>query len=76
MKCGRCDRAIAYEQFFGSQEHFWRRRCIFCGEIIEDVIMENLQWLKRGIVSGNKNAQSALSKRYEQILIQIRSIPY
>jgi len=36
-----------------------------CGEIIEDVIMENRQWLKRGIVSGNKNAQNALSKRYE-----------
>ena len=46
MTCGRCGRTMAYEQFFGSQEHFWGWRCIFCGEIIDDVIIENRQWLK------------------------------
>jgi len=23
MKCDRCGRVMAYEQFFGSKEHFW-----------------------------------------------------
>jgi hypothetical protein len=41
MKCDRCGRAMAYEQFFGDQERFWGWRCIFCGEIIDDVILEN-----------------------------------
>ena len=64
MKCCRCGRAMAYEQFYGSQEHFWGWRCIFCGEIVDDVIMENRQWLKKGVVSGNKKSQGALGKKY------------
>ncbi|MGZ3534487.1 MAG: hypothetical protein ACXU9K_04615 [Thermodesulfobacteriota bacterium] len=54
MKCDRCGRAMAYEQFYGSHEHFWGWRCIFCGEIVDDVIMENREWLKKGVVSDNK----------------------
>jgi hypothetical protein len=50
---------MAYEQFIGEQEHFWGWRCVFCGEIVDDVILENRQWLKKGIVPGNKKAQSA-----------------
>jgi hypothetical protein len=30
-----------YEKFFGPHEHFGGWRCIFCGEIIDQVIMEN-----------------------------------
>ncbi len=63
MKCNRCGKAMAYEQFYGSQEHFWGWRCIFCGEIVDDVIIENRQWVKKGVVSGNKRVQSALGKR-------------
>ena len=65
MKCDRCGRAMAYEQFFGNQEHFWGWRCIFCGEIVDDVILENRQWLKKGIVPGGKKAQSILGKKYQ-----------
>ncbi|MGZ3569204.1 MAG: hypothetical protein ACXU9W_10485 [Thermodesulfobacteriota bacterium] len=63
MKCDRCGRSMAYEQFCGSQEYFWGWRCIFCGEIVDDVIMENRQWLKKGIVSGNKKVQSFPGKK-------------
>jgi len=45
---------MAYEQFFGNQEHFWGWRCIFCGEIVDDVILENRQWLRTRIVPDNK----------------------
>jgi len=54
---------MAYEQFFGSQEHFWGWRCIFCGEIVDEVIIENRQWLKKEVVSGNKKDQSTLGKK-------------
>jgi hypothetical protein len=49
---------MAYEQFFGSQEHFWGWRCIFCGEIVDDVIIENRQWLKKAVVSDNKKTKA------------------
>ena len=64
MKCGRCGRAMFYEQFYGSQEHFWGWRCIFCGKIIDDVILENRQWLKKGVASGDNKVQSASGKKY------------
>jgi hypothetical protein len=47
MQCDRCDNAMVYEQFFGDQERFWWWRCIFCGDIVDDVILENRQWLTR-----------------------------
>ena len=57
MKCGRCGRAMAYEQFFGNQEHFLGWRCIFCGEIVDDVILENRQWLRMRAVPENKKTR-------------------
>jgi hypothetical protein len=42
MKCDRCGSVMVYEQFFGDQERFWGWRCIFCGEIVDDMILENL----------------------------------
>ncbi len=44
---------MAYEQFYGGNEYFWGWRCIFCGEIVDDVVLENRQWLKKGIVPDN-----------------------
>lgn len=41
MKCSRCNGVMVYEKFFGLQEDFWGWRCIFCGEIIDQVILEN-----------------------------------
>jgi len=41
MKCYRCQSEMVYEKFFGPHEHFWGWRCIFCGEIVDQVILEN-----------------------------------
>jgi hypothetical protein len=41
MKCSRCSSDMIYEKFYGYQEQFWGWRCIFCGEIIDQVILEN-----------------------------------
>jgi len=57
MNCDRCGRPMAHEQFFGNQESFWGWRCIFCGEIVDDVIIENRQWLKKEVVSDNKKTR-------------------
>jgi hypothetical protein len=41
MKCYRCSSNMVYQKFYGPHEHYWGWRCIFCGEIIDQVIMEN-----------------------------------
>lgn len=43
MKCHRCGSAMVYERFYDSHEHFLGWRCILCGEIIDQVILENRQ---------------------------------
>jgi hypothetical protein len=32
---------MLYEKFYGIQEQFLGWKCIFCGEIVDEVIMEN-----------------------------------
>jgi|GEM_PF-516594 len=60
MKCNRCGSTMAYKQFFGSQEHFGGGRCIFCGEIVDDVILENRVWLNTDAMLINKNCKDLI----------------
>jgi hypothetical protein len=48
MKCQRCLSEMVYEKFYGLQEYYWGWRCILCGEIIDEVILENRQWSRTG----------------------------
>ena len=41
MNCNRCGNMMTYEKFYGSHGYFWGWRCIFCGEILDEVILEN-----------------------------------
>ena len=41
MKCIRCQAEMSYERFYYHYDNFWGWRCIFCGEIIDEVIIEN-----------------------------------
>lgn len=41
MKCYRCGSVMIYEKFFDILDEFFGWRCIFCGEIIDKVILEN-----------------------------------
>jgi hypothetical protein len=43
MKCHRCDSVMVYERFYGLDEQFSGWRCVLCGEIIDQVILENRQ---------------------------------
>ncbi len=63
MKCGRCGKTMAYEQFFGDQERFWGWRCISCGEIVDDVILENRQWIKRQVVRTSRKDRASFPRR-------------
>ncbi|MGA2467994.1 MAG: hypothetical protein ABSH06_27075 [Thermodesulfobacteriota bacterium] len=43
MKCHRCGSVMVYERFYGPHKHFGGWKCILCGEIIDQVILENRQ---------------------------------
>jgi hypothetical protein len=46
MNCPRCHGIMAYEKFYGPHEYFFGWRCIYCGEIVDQVILENRFWKK------------------------------
>ena len=46
MKCPRCHGIMVFEKFYGTQEHFFGWRCIYCGEVLDQVILENRAWRK------------------------------
>jgi len=52
MKCIRCGSMMVYERFYGPHEHFVGWRCLLCGEIIDQVILENRQ---AGSNGGNRD---------------------
>jgi hypothetical protein len=41
MKCNRCRGLMSYEKFYGRTEDYFGWRCIICGEIVDEVILEN-----------------------------------
>ena len=43
MKFHRCGSVMVYERFYGPGEKFLGWRCILCGEILDQVILENRQ---------------------------------
>ena len=47
-KCLRCNGAVTYEKFYGSQEQFWGWKCLLCGEIVDPVIIKNRQLMREG----------------------------
>jgi hypothetical protein len=47
MKCAHCGGSMVYEKFYGSQEYFWGWRCLFFGEIVDEIILENRRIFKK-----------------------------
>ncbi len=43
MKCHRCGSLMVFERFYGPNEYFLGWRCVLCGEIIDQLILENRQ---------------------------------
>ena len=64
MHCNRCGGVMTYERFCGPHEQFFGWRCVYCGEIVDEVILENRQWLRKEIVLVNKRRVFSGSKLY------------
>ncbi len=62
MNCNRCSGVMTYEKFYGPHEQFFGWRCVYCGEIVDEVILENRRWLKTGIGPINKESRSGIAQ--------------
>ncbi len=40
-KCNRCGGMMIYEKIYCMTEHVWVWKCVYCGEHIDRVILEN-----------------------------------
>jgi hypothetical protein len=54
---------MTYERFYGPQEHFYGWRCIYCGEILDEVILENRQWFRKEIQPVIRKRKSDLAEQ-------------
>jgi hypothetical protein len=54
-KCRRCGGMMVYEKIYYETEHVWVWKCVYCGEYIDPVILENRQIQKSGRVKGSKS---------------------
>ena len=41
QRCHRCGSIMAYEKYYSLEGEFWGLRCICCGDIIDQIILEN-----------------------------------
>jgi late competence protein required for DNA uptake (superfamily II DNA/RNA helicase) len=55
MKCDRCSGMMIHEEFFGPNGSFFSWRCLICGEVVDQTILENRdhqnhggEWDRRG----------------------------
>jgi len=55
MKCLRCSSVMIYHKFYGLQEHFWGWECVICGEMVDQVILENRELIRVGQVPNTRN---------------------
>ncbi|MBP1695691.1 MAG: hypothetical protein H6Q41_879 [Deltaproteobacteria bacterium] len=55
MKCLRCNSVMIYDKFYGLCEYFWGWKCVICGEIVDQVILENRELIRMGQVPNTRN---------------------
>ncbi len=55
MKCLRCNGVMVHSKFYGPHEHFWGWRCVTCGEIVDQVILENRELIRTGQVPNTRS---------------------
>jgi hypothetical protein len=65
-RCIRCGGIMTYEKIYYGTEHFWVWKCIYCGEYIDQVILENRQIQKSNCEKSEKKKWGFSSHYYPQ----------
>jgi len=59
MRCHRCGGIMIHECFYGLHDRFWGWKCVICGDIIDDVILENRRGPKAYQIIGMEDRRRA-----------------
>jgi len=46
---------MIFDKFYGPFEHFWGWKCVICGEIVDQVILENRELMIMGQVPNTRS---------------------
>ena len=63
-KCSRCGGMMIYEKIYSETEHFWVLKCVYCGDYIDPVILENRQIQKSNRQKSGKNNEEPIYRSY------------
>jgi hypothetical protein len=55
---------MIYEKIYYKTEHFWVWKCVYCGEYIDQVILENRQIQKLNCEKSAKNNEEPKYRSY------------
>jgi hypothetical protein len=60
VECDRCSGMMIHEEFFGPNGPFFSWRCLICGEVVDQTIIENRDYQSHG---GEWDRRGKKSKR-------------
>jgi hypothetical protein len=63
-KCSRYGGMMIYEKIYCETEHFWMWRCVYCGDYIDSVILENRQIQNSIREKSGRNNEEPVYKSY------------
>ena len=57
MKCPRCNNGMIYDKFYGHYESYWGWKCVICGELVDQVILENRELVRMGRLPNTRDSK-------------------
>jgi ssDNA-binding Zn-finger/Zn-ribbon topoisomerase 1 len=66
-KCNRCGGMMVYEKIYYGTEHFWVWKCVYCGDYIDRVILENRQIQKSSREKCLKDNKELIYRPYSDV---------
>ncbi len=61
-QCNRCGGMIVYEKIYYGTDPFWTWKCVYCGDYIDQVILENRQIQKSNREKNGKENKGRVYK--------------
>ena len=60
MKCPRCNNVMIQDKFYGPYDSFWGWKCLICGELVDQVILENRELIRMGRVPNTETGKAGI----------------
>jgi hypothetical protein len=64
MRCARCNGIMAYDKVYSETEQAWGWRCIFCGEYVDDIVLENREFQKLYREKVGKRTEKSINRSH------------